>query len=139
MERDLPLFWTWYKEWSAGTLRATLCTTPIIFLTTISPPMVGRRQLSLFRILDEGSPPPAIFFSLLKKWVPGGDDNVASKTSVRLLRASVNLVVIAWDEIRQAHHKLLCTLAGHHAKGFDRITFLAVDGDGLVSLFHSLF
>ena len=60
-----------------------------------------------------------------------GDDEF-SKTYIFSLRTAVNLAVGAWDKNGRASHNILCTLAERHAKGFDQLTFLAVDGDGLV-------
>ena len=52
---------------------------------------------------------------------------------------ATNLTIGQWDEIGKDPHEFLCTLAGSHDKGTNRITFLAVDGDGLVPHFHPLF
>ena len=99
--------------------------------------MVGCRFSSLARILDEGSPPPALFGTILKKWEPGDDE--APNTAICSSRATVNLAVGAWAETWWAPHELFCTLTGRHSKGVDQLTFFAVDGDGLVSLLRSLF
>ena len=69
----------------------------------------------------------------------GAGNDEAPKTAVHLSRAAVELTVGAWDNTERAPHEILHTLMGHHAKGVDRLTFLVVDGDGLVYLFHSLF
>ena len=66
-------------------------------------------------------------------------DNEACKTSVCLSCAAVELSVGARAETGQAPHELLRTLAGHHSKGVDRLTFLAFERDGIFSLLHSIF
>ena len=115
------------------------CYPQIPFPTTIYPPMAGQLCSSLFRLLDEGSPPPALISVLSKKWTPCAGDEEAPDTNIRLSHAAINLAVGARAKTGWVTHEILRTLAGRHAKGVDRLTFLAVYGDGLVSLLHSLF
>ena len=70
--------------------------------------------------------------------MPGAGGNELPKTAIFFLRATVNLDVISRGETRQSPHYMFCTPVGSHTERVDRITFLAVDGDGLVSLIHPL-
>ena len=58
-----------------------------------------------------------------------GDDE-ALKTASRSTCAYVELAVVARSYTGRSPHELHCTLMGLPAKGVDRITFLAADGDG---------
>ena len=89
--------------------------------------------------MDKGSPLPALFGELSKKWEPGAGDDKAPKTSVCLLRAATKLDVGDQAKTGRATHDLLCTLAGHHSEGVDLITLLTINTGELVSLLHSLF
>ena len=101
--------------------------------------MVGRRHSSLACILDKESPLTALFGALLKKWALGAGENEAPKTAVCFSRAAVDLSGSDRAETGRASHEVLCTLAGRHTKGVNRLAFLTVDGYGLVSLLHFLF
>ena len=70
--------------------------------------------------------------------VVAGDDE-ALETAGCSSHAAVNFAVGIRADTGRAPHKLLRTFDGRHAEGFNRLTFLAVDGDGLVSILHSLF
>ena len=74
--------------------------------------------------MDKGSPPPDIFSALSNNWTPGTVNDEAPDTTFLLLHAAADLAVGAWAETGQAPHELICTLAGHHAEGVDRLTFL---------------
>ena len=70
----------------------------------------------LARILNKGSPPPALSGTLLKKWAPGAGGNGASETSVCLLLAAVDITVGAQVETRRTPHEIFLTITGRHTK-----------------------
>ena len=101
--------------------------------------MVGLRHSSLAHLLDKGSPLTALFGTLSEKWAPGGGDDEAPETAVYSSRNAVDLAIGSWNKTGRVPHEILRRLAGHHVKGVYRLTYLAVNGDGLVSLRHPLF
>ena len=69
----------------------------------------------------------------------GAGNDEALENDVFSLRTTIKLAVGAWADTGWAPHELLHTLVGCHAEEVDRITFLAVNRDGFVYLFQSLF
>ena len=63
----------------------------------------------------------------------------ALETASRSSHAAVDLFVCALSETGRAPCKLLLGIFDQHTKGVDRLNILLINGEGLVSILHSLF
>ena len=78
----------------------------------------------------EPPPPLPLFSTLVNKWATGAGGNEALETYGRSSHASADLSAESLDDIGRGPYKLLHSLAGRHAEGFDRLTLLAIDEGG---------
>ena len=75
-----------------------------------------------------------------KKWATGAGDYEALKIYVCFSCVTADLSVGAL--VNTSHtppYNLLLSLAVRHTKGVDRMNLISIDGEGLASIFHSLF
>ena len=100
--------------------------------------MVNCRRLSLAHLMDNGTPPAALFAAPEKRWASGVVDDKAFAAGCSL-HASVNLYVGALAETGRTPFNLLRRLEGRRLECLDRLTLLTIGGDGLVAVLHSLF
>ena len=86
------------------------------------------------------APPPTLFYALAKKWATGAGDYEALKIYVCFSCVTSDLSVGALvNTSHTPQYNLLLSLAVRHTKGVDRMNLISIDGEGLASIFHSLF